>query len=609
MNGERMQTTMPKTPGRALLSLVRQHIPLYITAAIFTILNVLIGFMTPALLAELFDHYLGSQPSRLPDFVNRYLLSLFGSKEGILHNLWIFGVIIFLIHLFKGGFSYIKGMACAKASEDSAQTMRDRLYRHLQRLPFDYHVKAATGDLLQRCTTDVETVRRFLNVQLMSVFNSILMVGLALTLMMPISTKITFLSMIPLPVMLLFSWKFFTVVINAYKRAEEAEGAMSTVLQENLTGIRVVRAFGQQQSEVEKFENANSTLLKKQRRIAPIEALYWTSGDVFNAIQTLIITFACILEAYRGRVTVGDIVVLVTYSSMLMGPTRQLGRILSEAGRSLVALGRIIEIINVPEEKEEPNAIRPSLKGDIVFDHVSFGYEGNTDVLKDMSFTIKGGKTVAFLGATGSGKSTVMLLLQRLYEPGSGTISVGGVPLSSIDRTYLRSRVGLVLQEPFLYSKTIRDNVGIVSEHAGQAVIERAVRDAKALEFITQSENGFETMVGERGVTLSGGQKQRIAIARTLMKDNDILIFDDSLSAVDTETDAAIRERLKERSRDTTTLIISHRISTLSEADHIFVLDGGRIIQSGTHEQLIHEDGLYKRIYDIQKGNAALNEE
>lgn len=601
--------TMPKTPGRALGTLVRQHLPLYAAAALFTILNVFIGFMTPALLAELFDHYLGSHPSRLPGFINQFLLSLFGTKEGILQNLWIFGLAIFFIHLFKGLFSYLKGLICAKASEESAQAMRDRLYRHLQRLPFSYHVKAATGDILQRCTTDVETVRRFLNVQLMSVFNSILMVVLALTLMMPISTKITFLSMIPLPVMLLFSWKFFSVVINAYKRAEEAEGTMSTVLQENLTGIRVVRAFGQQQAEVDKFESANSTLLKKQRRIAPIEALYWTSGDVFNAIQTLIITLACVWEAYRGRVTVGDIVVLVTYSSMLMGPTRQLGRILSEAGRSLVALGRIIEIINVPEETEEPDALCPPLKGDIVFDRVSFSYEGQADVLSDLSFTVEGGKTTAFLGATGSGKSTVMLLLQRLYEPTGGQISIGGVPLKQIDRTYLRSHVGLVLQEPFLYSKTIRENVSIVSETAEQPIIERAARDAKALDFITQSEKGFETVVGERGVTLSGGQKQRIAIARTLMKNNDILIFDDSLSAVDTETDAAIRERLKERSRDTTTLIISHRISTLSEADHIFVLDDGHIVQSGTHNQLIREDGLYKRIYEIQKGNAALQEE
>lgn len=599
---------MPKTPGRALWSLVRQHIPLYAAASLFTVLNVFIGFMTPALLAELFDHHLGSHPSRLPAFIDNALLSLFGSSQGIRQNLWVFGVAIIVIHLLKGAFSYLKGIACAKASEESAQSMRDGLYRHLQRLPFDYHVKAATGDLLQRCTTDVETVRRFLNVQLMSVFNSILMVAVALMLMMPVSTKVTLLSMLPLPIMLVFSWKFFAVVINAYKRAEEAEGAMSTVLQENLTGIRVVRAFGQQQSEVEKFENANSALLKKQRRIAPIEAMYWTSGDVFNAIQTLIITGACILEAQRGVLTVGDIVVLVTYSSMLMGPTRQLGRILSEAGRSLVALGRIIEIANVREEKPEPDAIRPPLSGDIVFDHVFFSYDGQNNVLDDLCLTIRGGATSAFLGATGSGKSTLMMLLQRLYEPTQGRITIGGIPLEKIDRTYLRKHVGLILQEPFLYSKTIRQNIGIVAENADQQALERAVRDAEALDFITQSENGFETLVGERGVTLSGGQKQRVAIARTLMKDNDILIFDDSLSAVDTETDAAIREKLRERNRNTTTLIISHRISTLSQADQIFVMDGGRIMQSGTHDSLIGQDGLYKRIYEIQKGNAAIEE-
>ena len=604
-----MPTNTPAKPGRALWTLVRQHSILYSIAALCTVFNILIGFMTPALLAELFDHYLGVHSSRLPNLINQWLLSFFGSEKEVLNNLWIFGIAIFLIHLLKGGFSYIKGLACAKASESSAQNMRNKLYTHIQNLPFDYHVKAATGDLLQRCTSDVETVRRFLNVQLMSVINSVLMVGIAIILMLPISSKITYLSMIPLPIMLLFSWKFFKVVINAYKHAEEAEGKMSTVLQESLTGIRVVRAFGQQQTEVDKFEKANRFLLKRQQHIAPIEALYWTSGDVFNAIQTLIITYACILEAYRGHISLGDIVILITYSAMLMGPTRQLGRILSEAGRSFVALSRILEVFNVQEETHEPNALCPPLNGNIVFGHVSFAYQGNENILNNLSFTIHGGRTTALLGATGSGKSTAMLLLQRLYEPSAGSISIGGVPLNRIDRTYLRSHVGLILQEPFLYSRTIGENISIVNAKAEQSIIEQAAQDADALNFIRQSAQGFDTVVGERGATLSGGQRQRVAIARTLMKDNAILIFDDSLSAVDTQTDAVIRDRLKKRNRNTTTIIISHRISTLSQADHILVMEDGQIKQSGTHEQLINQDGLYRRIYEIQKGNAVFQEE
>jgi len=257
-------------------------------------------------------------------------------------------------------------------------------------------------------------------------------------------------------------------------------------------------------------------------------------------------------------------------------------------------------------EPAEPDAIQPPLNGDIVFDHVTFGYDSNRNVLQDMSFTIPAGKTVAILGATGSGKSSIVHLMQRLFEPQSGRITIGGVDIQKIDRSYLRAHVGLVLQEPFLYSKTLRDNVGIAVSHPSQQAIERAAVDASALSFIEDSENGWNTVVGERGVTLSGGQKQRIAIARTLMKDNDILIFDDSLSAVDTETDAAIRHALKEHSRDTTTIIISHRVVTLSQADLILVVEDGHIIQQGTHQQLIHQPGLYARIFNIQ---TALEEE
>ena len=271
-----------------------------------------------------------------------------------------------------------------------------------------------------------------------------------------------------------------------------------------------------------------------------------------------------------------------------------------------MAVERIDEILRAPVEPAEPDAIQPPLNGDIVFDHVTFGYDSNRNVLQDMSFTIPAGKTVAILGATGSGKSSIVHLMQRLFEPQSGRITIGGVDIQKIDRSYLRAHVGLVLQEPFLYSKTLRDNVGIAVSHPSQQAIERAAVDASALSFIEDSENGWNTVVGERGVTLSGGQKQRIAIARTLMKDNDILIFDDSLSAVDTETDAAIRHALKEHSRDTTTIIISHRVVTLSQADLILVVEDGHVIQQGTHQQLIHQPGLYARIFNIQ---TALEEE
>ena len=332
----------------------------------------------------------------------------------------------------------------------------------------------------------------------------------------------------------------------------------------------------------------------------------WSASDGMSMTQTGLTLIMCVIFAARGEITVGTLVVFTGFIGKLLWPIRQLGRILSDAGKNFVSIERIDEILRQPVEPEEPNAVKPPLTGDIVFDHVTFGYDGKRSVLNDMSFTIPAGKTVAILGATGSGKSSVVHLIQRLFTPQQGKITIGGTDIQTIDRAYLRSRVGLVLQEPFLYSKTLRENVGIARQAPQMDEIERAARDAAALSFILESENGWDTVVGERGVTLSGGQKQRVAIARTLMKQNDVLIFDDSLSAVDTETDAAIRRALRERSRNTTTIIISHRVVTLSQADLILVIENGRVTQQGTHRQLIAQPGLYSRIFSIQ---TALEEE
>ena len=603
-----MQPTTPpkKTPLQAMLALMRQNLSCYIGAMIATAMIVLIGFLTPIVLAETIDSVLGTHPSTLPEFVLAPIRAL-GGRQFLVEHLWILGLVLVGLNLINGVFTYLKGRLNAVASENIALTLREQLYAHLQHLPFAYHAKAETGDLIQRCTSDVDTIRRFLSVQVMEVVNAVLMVVIALTILLGRSVKITLISMILVPPLFLFAMWFFKMVHKHFRYSDEAEGRMSAVLQENLTGVRVVRAFGQQQREVEKFDRASADFRHKTKHLYDLLATYWGGGDAMSMAQCMITLLVCVMYASRGEITVGTLIVFTTYVSMLLFPIRQLGRILSDAGKSMVSMERIQDILNQPVEPDEPDALRPDLHGDIVFDHVSFAYpDDNVPVLKDVSFTIPAGCTAAVLGGTGSGKSTMMYLLQRLYEPTSGKITIGGVNILDIDRSYLRSHVGLILQEPFLYSKTIRENVGIARRAPEMPAIERAARIASASSFIARADKGYDTLVGERGVTLSGGQKQRIAIARTLLKDNSILIFDDSLSAVDTETDAQIRAALSSEQKDVTTLIISHRVTTLSQADMILVLEDGRITQQGTHAELCRQPGLYQRINSIQ---TALEEE
>lgn len=589
-----------------MLSLIGQNWTHFLWALIATIMMVIIGFLTPLLLSEIVDSILGSEPFTMPDFLMNPINAL-GGRDFLRQNLWIPALALILMNVVNGVFTFIKGRSSAIASENIARKLRNDLYRHLQHLPFAYHVKAQAGELIQRCTSDVDTIRRFLAVQVMEVVNTVLMVVIAMSILLPRSVPITLYSLILVPPLFCFATWFFKMVHKSFEVADEADGVLNAVLQENLSGVRVVRAFGQQEREVEKFDRVNNDLRKKNLRLNELLAIYWGGGDAISMTQTLLTLVVCIIYACNGWITVGTLIVFTSTLGMLLFPIRQLGRTLSDAGKAMVSMKRVQAILHEEAEPDEPNALKPDLHGDIVFDHVSFAYpDDNVPVLRDVSFTIPAGKTAAVLGGTGSGKSTMMYLLQRLYTPTSGKITIGGVDIQQIDRKYLRAHVGLILQEPFLYSKSIRENVGITAPEQEAERIEHAADIASASGFIAKADKGWETVVGERGVTLSGGQKQRIAIARTLLKDNNILIFDDSLSAVDTETDAQIRAALRHEQKDVTTLIISHRVTTLSQADLILVLENGQITQQGTHAELCSQPGLYQCINSIQN---ALEEE
>ena len=572
----------------------------YIGAILTVVVAVAVAFISPLLLSEVIDSVIGStRPLNLPGPLQGWLDAR-GGRDFLVNNMWILALVLIGINVLNGIVMFLRGKWTAQASESIAEKMRNRLYRHLQTLPYDYHVKAATGDLIQRCTSDVETVRRFLSGQVVEIFRAVFMLVIALVIMLRMNVKMTLVSMMLVPLLFGYGMVFFKLTMKRFRETDEAEGRMSAVLQENLTGVRVVRAFGRESFEVDKFNRVNDRFRDLAARQANLLAYYWSISDMLTMAQNAISLLYGVVLAARGEITVGDLLVFTSYVGQLLWPVRQLGRILSDMGKSFVALDRIDEILCQKSEQNAAAMLKPPIDRDIVFDHVTFAYDRDRPVLRDVSFTVPKGATVAILGATGSGKSSLMHLMQRLYDCTGGRITIGGVDIKDIDKAYLRSRVGLILQEPFLYSRTIESNLGIAKPGITPDEVREAARTACADGFISEFENGYDTLVGERGVTLSGGQKQRVAIARTLCKENDVLIFDDSLSAVDTETDAAIRAALKKRGEGITTFIISHRITTLSQADFIVVLDQGRVIQMGTHDELIRQEGLYQRVNMIQ---------
>ncbi|MDR1559719.1 MAG: ABC transporter ATP-binding protein/permease, partial [Clostridiales bacterium] len=452
----------------------------------------------------------------------------------------------------------------------------------------------------QRCTSDVETIRRFLAAHLVEGVRILFIIGFSLTIMAGMNGFLTLMSVIVMPMVLALSFIFFKRITAVFKLSDEKEGELQTVLQENLTGVRVVRAFGRQRYEVDKFEEKNAAFRALGIQMTRQMSYFWGFSDFLCLSQIALVLFIGIYFTIQGTISLGSLLVFNTYVGMLVFPMRQLARILSEMGRMGVSMGRVYEIINTVPERDTEGAAPSPLNGDIVFSHVSFAYEDKKPVLNDLSFHIKAGETIAILGATGSGKSTIMHILLRLYDYSTGSVTINGTELRAIEKSWLRRRVGIVLQEPFLFSKTISENIRMARYDAVNDEVYEAARTAAVHDVIMDFEKGYDTLVGERGVTLSGGQKQRVAIARMLIRESDILIFDDSLSAVDTETDAQIRAALKERRAGVIMFIISQRITTLMEADRIFVLENGGLADSGTHEELISREGLYSRIWNIQ---------
>lgn len=557
--------------------------------------------MMPQVIRIGVDGVLGKDVSKIPAFLLRFI-----PEEAVLNRpgqmLLLAAAAIMLIAAVNGLASYGSRVMTAKGSESFVKYLRDSLYDHIQRLPYSWHVKHQTGDIIQRCTSDVDMVRNFVTGQLLEVFRIVFLIVFYMVIMFSMNVKITLVAVSFLPVVLLYSGYFYSKIAAHFKEADEAEGELSNTVQENLTGVRVVRAFGREDFERKRFDEKNERFAGLWIYLGKFLSLYWSIGDLITGIQILTVICLGVSAAVHGEITVGEFMTFVSYNASMAWPIRSLGRTVSEMSKAGVSIDRLAYILDAKEEEDRPGSVCPPMDRDIVFDHVNFRYEEGGPVLKDVSFTVPAGKTFAILGNTGSGKSTLVHLLNRLYDlpEGCGTISVGGVDIRNIQAEYLRSNVGLVLQEPFLFSGSIKENVGITRDTTDLEDIRGACEIACVDSAIDSFSQGYETIVGERGVTLSGGQKQRVAIARMLMQQAPIMVFDDSLSAVDAQTDAMIRHALKKRMADSTVILISHRITTLMQADCILVLEDGAVAEMGSHEELLARDGIYRRIYEIQ---------
>ena len=600
---------------KLLWNFMKGNRSLYVFSILAVGAAIFLRFAWPLVLRVTIDSIIGTKPIETSGWLQPLFTEIFnfmGGKTVLEKSLWMCSVILILLTLSRGIFLFFKGKWSATASESIAQKIRDKVYDHLQYLPFDYHVKAKTGDLIQRCTSDVETIRRFLSMQMVEVGRAFFMLFFALSFMLPMSVKMTLISLSLVPFIFAFAVIFFIKVKTAFKASDESEGRLSTVLQENLSGVRVVRAFARQKYEIDKFDEKNVEYRDLTYRLIRLLAWYWSVSDLLSLTQIIAVTVLGTYWAANGIITLGTLLAFSSYVGMLLWPVRQLGRVLTDMGKALVSIERIQEILEEPIEDLDDGISKEKIEGEIEFENVSFHYDEGHPILEDVSFKVKEGQTVAILGPTGSGKSTLVSLLPRLYDNQSGSVKIDGIDVKKISKRTLRDNIGIVLQEPFLFSKTLKDNIGLATNSYEDDMVFKAAQIASVHDVIESFEDGYETAVGEKGVTLSGGQKQRVAIARTIINGNPILIFDDSLSAVDTETDAAIRKRLNKLDTEATTFIISHRLTTLAEADMILVLEHGKIVQQGTHLELVDQEGLYKRVWAIQNSleeELALEEE
>lgn len=518
-------------------------------------------------------------------------------------EVWVFllyvGLMYFLISLTKGSIMFLAKAINASATEHAIKNMRDTIFRHIQKLPMRYFSDSKIGELTQRATGDIDTVRNFISTQIVEIIRLLAIFVISFLIIYFQHKTFALVTICLVPITAIASYFFFNKEQKIWMKHEEESDKLNNATQENLSGIRVVQAFANEQFEIAKFEKQNQAKLTIALQHAKLHTIYWPISDMIVNAQIFLSVLVGAWFTLKGEITIGQLISFNTYIVMVAFPMRQVSRLLSQMGMALVAVGRIEEVLEAAEEDLTGKMLTEKLKGKIEFRNVSFKYKENEkNVLQNLNFIINPGENIVLIGPTGSGKSTLIKLLLRFYEPTEGQIFIDDMPLNSISKISIRQKIGVVLQKAFLFSDTIKNNIAYTNSN--KINILETANQSGLNDIDTTFVNGINTMVGEKGVSLSGGQKQRIALARTLLTDPDILVLDDVTSAVDTVTEKEILRNIAKMASSRTTINITHRMSSLPFASKIMILEDGKITGFDTEEKLAAQNAFFKEVLEIQ---------